>query len=270
MTIKSYILKKYKKHIDLIQSNSTNSLYITLYKEYTIRLSDHMPSETRHGVDMYITMMTNTRKFYTVAFYPTMQQRLMSYKEIVAYIDSLCLMYEIHKSDFAVATYRKHEQDMKMATQSARTILSKMKESTRIIKEAERIKNDYATITADFYLSLQKIRTGGLSANEFVKTDDVKNNRSLRSKSPIYELFLDETFIKDCPHFRLIGDDKWVANQLRGVFASDVSYLWLVWYFNDAYSKRGEHEWNKDYVNKIIYSAIPAWKKDVKEAKVKK
>lgn len=268
MTIKSYILKKYKKHIDLVQSASTNSLYITLFKEYTIRLSDHMPSETRHGVDMYITMMTNTRKLYTVAFYPTRQQRLMSYKEIIAYIDSLCLMFEVRRSDFALATYRKQEKELKSATNSVRSMMNRMKEGNELILEAERIKDEYKIITADFYLSLQKIRTGGLSADEYVETDEVKTNPELRSKSPIYEVFLDNVFLKDCPQFLLVEDREWLKKMLRPVLAYNMSYKWITLYLNDMYENKGMKTcWDKAHISELLSKTVPAWKKAVKDAK---
>ena len=268
MTIKSYILKKYKNHIDLVQSLSTKSLYITLFKEYTIRLSDHMPSENSRGVDMYITMMTNTRKLYTVAFYPTMQQRLMSYKEIISYIDSICLMLEVRCSDFALATYRRHETELKTATTTVRSMMNKMKEGNALILEAERIKDEYKIITADFYLSLQKIRTGGLSADEYVKTDEVKTNPELRSKSPIYEVFFDNVFLKDCPQFLLIEDREWLKKQLRPIFAYNMSYKWITLYFNDMYENKGlKICWDKAHISVLISKTIPAWKKAVKEAK---
>ena len=268
MTIKSYILKKYKKHIDIVKSLSTNSLYITLFKEYTIRLSDHMPSETRHGVDMYINMMTNTRKLYTVSFYPTMQQRLMSYKEIISYIDSLCLMFEVRRSDFALATYRKRETELKTATNSIRSIVNKTKENNALILEAERIKNEYKIITADFYLSLQKIRTGGLSADEYVKTDEVKTNPELRSTSPIYEVFLDNVFLKDCPQFLLVGDREWFKRVFRPILAQKIPYKWMTLYFNDMYKNKGAKTcWDKAYINELFSKIGQAWKKAAKDTK---
>ena len=262
MTIKSYILKKYAKHISVTKSETTDSLYIRFFNEYIVRISDHSPSMTRQTCDMYITKLRNNTKMYMVSFYPNMMPSLMSYKEIVSYIDSLCLMYQINNCDFTRALIRKREESLVEKTKdldkSMEGFDEQRKQVGRLIESGENKIRTYTTMCAELDLLLNGIRDSESPEAFIIAHKDDK----LRSHGYIYDIFFDKCVCKDFPEILLLPKT-WAKGMLRCVFETPISYTQAIRALKRKYQIM-RYRWCKDSFNAIPAQIIKEYKAGVR------